>query len=189
MARKMATAGVYMDKWETLGETEVTKGKIFTYLKKKAKSPDSGKIGDFDVLNFADWVNVVAITDDQEIILVRQYRVGNDLVTLEIPGGAVDLGEDDHKLALIRELQEETGYRADCVTELGPLFPNPAFMSNIITTYLATGCKKVSAQNLDHLEEIEVVTYPISEIKGLIKSGEIKHSLIVAALYLFELHS
>jgi len=163
-------------------------GPYISLFKIQRKSQDTGAEGEFDIIQCLNWANVVAITADKKIVLVRQYRHGVDDLTLELPGGAVHIGEDP-LLAAQRELEEETGYTAKEWKLLGEVDSNPAFMSNSCKTYLALDAVKTHSQNLDPLEEIEVVLKNVDEIKPMIKSREITHSLIVAALFFFELES
>jgi 8-oxo-dGTP pyrophosphatase MutT (NUDIX family) len=127
---------------------------------------------------------MVALTPNEEVVLVKQYRYGTDEITMEIPGGVIHTGEDV-LVAAKRELEEETGYSAKNWTLLGSVDANPAFMTNKCYTYLATGCEKTSEQNLDPFEEIEVMTVPLKEIPQLIREQKISHSLVVAAFFLF----
>lgn len=140
------------------------------------------------VLDAPDWVNVIPRLPDGRVLLVRQWRFGIAAPTLEIPGGMVDLGEAPLAAAQ-RELLEETGYRAGRWTELGALHPNPAFIKNQIVVYLADVLEQVGEPEGDGEEEIVVETAAIEEIPGLILSGEISHSLVVAAFYLFDQRS
>lgn len=171
-------------KWKTLESKEQGRGRIFRHRVVKRKSPDTGAEGAFDVIDCLDWVNVIALTPQKEIIFVKQYRHGSDHVTHEIPGGAIDLGEDPEHAAK-RELEEETGYQCQRMEFLGKVAPNPAFMSNHCYTYLAHDCHPTSVQNLDPLEEIEVTTLPQENVKEMLSSGEIDHSLVVAAFFYF----
>ena len=173
-----------ISKWETLNSKEQGRGKIFRHRVVTRKSPDSGNSGEFDVIDCLNWVNVVALNSEGHFVMVKQYRHGSNDVTLEIPGGAIDLGEDP-KQAAMRELEEETGYKCDEMILLGKVRPNPAFMTNHCYTFLAKNCHLSSNQNLDHLEEIDVVIIDQTEIKNKIKSGEIDHSLVIAAFHYF----
>lgn len=173
-------------KWETKSEKSILNAKVFNYRQVERTSQDSGKTGQFDVLECYDWVNIVALTPNNEVILVEQYRQGTDQITLEIPGGVGHPGEDIIDGAK-RELQEETGYQAEEWVKLGEVDANPAFMTNTCATYLAKGCKKVSEQDLDPFEEIDIKLIPLSEIPNLIREGKITHSLVVAAFHLFDL--
>jgi ADP-ribose pyrophosphatase len=173
-----------MKKWPTISTQKILTAHIFRYLKVERQSPETNKVGEFDVIQCFNWVNIIAITEDQKIVLVKQYRHGTDNITLEIPGGAVHPGED-FLLAAQRELQEETGYTSKNWSFLGQVDANPAFMNNYCQTYLALGARKTHEQNLDPFEEIEVVLKDSTKIMDLVLNGEITHSLIVAAFYFF----
>lgn len=137
------------------------------------------------VLRAPDWTNVVPLLPDGRVVLVRQWRYGIAAPTLEIPGGMVE--DEDVRKAAERELLEETGYRARSWERLGELHPNPAFISNRIVTFLATDLERMGEPEGDGEEEIQVELAPLAEIPGLIASGAITHSLVVAAFYLLGL--
>tara|TARA_R110000868_G_scaffold132381_9_gene343352 strand:- start:5857 stop:6396 length:540 start_codon:yes stop_codon:yes gene_type:complete len=170
-------------KWRTLKDDLVLRGKIFRYRSVSRSSTTQEMSGDFDVLDFLPWVNIVAITEDDQVLFVRQYRQGVDEVTLEIPGGAVDPGEDP-LVAAKRELKEETGHEAREWQKLGVVDPNPAFQTNHCHVYLAKGCIKVCEPSLDPLEELEVETHARTKIASLVSEGEIKHSLVLSSFLL-----
>ena len=160
--------------------------RVFVARVKVAMHPQSKQQHRFTVLRGADWTNVIAITKDEKVVLIRQFRHGTDRVTLEIPGGAVDAGET-HREAAARELLEETGYVANRWTQLGGVHPNPALQNNVCSTWLAEGVVQLSEPRLDEGEAIEVKTVALSDIKPLIARGEITHALVVAAFFfLFE---
>ena len=169
-------------KWKTISSEVAFKANIFRYVKLKSESPTTGKIGDFDIVQCMNWVNIVAVTKDKKIVFVKQYRHGTDQVTVELPGGAVDMGED-HRVGAERELREETGYTSTNWQHIGRVAANPAFMSNYCDTYLALDAECTHKQDFDPFEEIEVYLRDLKDVRDMVKSGEINHSLIVAALY------
>jgi ADP-ribose diphosphatase len=166
--------------WTTLATEVLGTYPIFELSRSRLQSPASGRKHQFLRLDCPDWVNVIALTDDDQMVLVEQYRHGTDEMTLEIPGGAVDPGEGP-EIAAARELEEETGYRASELIEIGRVDPNPAFLSNRCWTYLALGCRAEGEIHLDPTEEIEVSLTPIADFARLIDEGTITHSLVIAA--------
>lgn len=174
-----------MIKWPTIETKNILKAHIFRYIQVSRQSPSSKKIGEFDIVQCANWVNVVAITPEQKIVLIKQFRHGTDNYTTEIPGGAINYNEDP-LVGAKRELEEETGYTSERWSLLGKVDVNPAFMTNTSATYLALDAVKSSQQNLDPFEEIEVFLDDVQNINELIKKGEITHSLVVTAIYLYQ---
>jgi 8-oxo-dGTP pyrophosphatase MutT (NUDIX family) len=135
---------------------------------------------DFYVIESRDWINIIPLTDDHQVVMIRQYRHGSREVTLEIPGGLVDPG-DTPKKAAARELLEETGYQAKKWVKIGVVNPNPALFNNRCYTFLAQGIKKISTPTPDQTEDIEVVLIPLADIPGLILKREIDHAMVITA--------
>lgn len=142
----------------------------------------NGKTFEPFVFEFRDWANVLALTKNNEAVLVKQYRHGVQEISLELPGGVVDDGENPLEGAK-RELLEETGYRAGQIIEVGKFYPNPAIQQNTLYCYLATNAEWVGEQHLDESEEIEVVLVPLDELVEMVKQGRIMHALNVAVLF------
>ncbi len=142
----------------------------------------SGKPYKAYVFEFDAWANVVAITKNNEVVLVKQYRHGVQEVLLELPGGVVDDGENPLEGAK-RELMEETGYSAGNIIEVGRLYPNPAIQQNTLYCYLATDVELTGEQHLDDAEEIEVQLVPLEELIEMTRQGKFLHALNVAVLF------
>ncbi len=141
----------------------------------------------FVVCDSADWVLVIAVTTDRQVVLVNQFRHGRGEVVLEIPGGVMDDGETPLATGA-RELQEETGYVAEQLVALPPFLPNPAINTARCHIVVATGCRCAADTNFDPLEDIEVELRPLAEIPDMIRSGELLHALTIAAFSLAQLH-
>jgi ADP-ribose pyrophosphatase len=141
-----------------------------------------GMIVEKMVFEFGTWANVVALTPQQEVILIRQYRHGVGKTIWEIPGGAVDPGETPLQAAG-RELLEETGYLAGPLIETGTVSPNPDNHTNFIHTFLALDVEKTSEQELDESEEIDVHPIPLNEVLRMAREGEILQAMQISALF------
>jgi 8-oxo-dGTP pyrophosphatase MutT (NUDIX family) len=173
--------------WPKIHSKPVGDFRIFQIRTDRKQSPRTGKEHDFYVIDCVDWVNVIALTDDDRIVMIEQYRHGSDTVELEIPGGMIDPSDPSPLAAGQRELREETGYEGERPAIIGDIFPNPAMMSNTCHTLLVENSQLRHPTSLDHGEDLVTRLVPISEITGLIQSGHIRHSLVVVALYHFEL--
>lgn len=145
-------------------------------LREKFVSGRTGALIDATIVDSPDWVNVLPLTPDGHVVLIRQYRFGSIGETLEIPGGLIDPGESP-RVAAERELREETGYRAERISSLGSVSPNPAFMRNRLHCYLAEGCVLEGAQDQDPGEDILVELHPLASIDALIAGGGMDHAL------------
>lgn len=175
-----------MKKWKTESSEKAGDYLIFSIHKRRNRSPASGKEGEFFVIEAPNWVNVIALTPEESVVLIDQFRHGSEQVELEIPGGCIDSGESPLAAAR-RELEEETGYTSSEWVELGWNSPNPAILSNRCYTFLARNVRLSSPQALDGLEEIEVRTVPLANVPKLIASHEIRHSLVITAFYFLDL--
>lgn len=174
-----------IEPWDRLASEAGGDYRIFRVRRDRSRSRASGGVGLFSVIEAPDWVNVWAVTDDGRVVLIRQFRHGTRDVSLEIPGGAVDPGEAPEAAAR-RELAEETGYTAARWTHLGTVAPNPAIQANRCHTFLAAGARPTGTTNLGPGEEIEVVLATAAEVRERVRSGEIDHALVVAALWYWD---
>lgn len=170
--------------WKLVSSKKEKSFKIFDLRTDRAISPRTGEEHEFYVFESNEWVNIIPITKNKEVVLIRQYRHGVGDVILEIPGGIVEPGDTHHEAA-IRELKEETGYSSSEMVYLGMAHANPAFLNNRCHTYVALDSFPDGPQDLDDKEDIEILLRPLDEIPRMIREGEISHSLILAAFYRF----
>ena len=173
--------------WKKIGSQPVGDFRIFKIRSDICINPRTGQEHDFYVLDAVNWVNVIALTPAQELVMVRQYRVGSQTVELEIPGGMMDPGETDPVATAGRELREETGYVGENARLLGKIFSNPAILSNTTFTVLIENCRLEHAVDFDSGEDLTTLLVPAAEIPQLVADEKIRHSLVVVALYHFDL--
>ncbi len=173
--------------WPTLHSKKLGDFRIFSLRSDCRVSPRTGAKHDFFVIDSVPWVNVVALTPDRQVVLVEQFRHGSETVELEIPGGVMDPADLSPVATGCRELREETGFCGDSAQLVGQVFANPAIMSNKCHTVLVENCQLAGPVQFDSAEDVSTQLVPLSEIPELVASGKIQHSLVVAALYQFEL--
>jgi 8-oxo-dGTP pyrophosphatase MutT (NUDIX family) len=140
----------------------------------------------FYVLENTDWVNVIPITKDNQVVLIEQFRFGIEAVALEIPGGMVDEGETPEDSAR-RELLEETGYSPGEIVYLGKSHPNPATHNNTLHHFLALNCEKTHDVTFDNTENVVTKLASVDDIPQLIRDEKITHALVVAAFYRYSM--
>ena len=168
--------------WKTISSSYIHKGPWATLRTDKCMMPNGHVVEDYYVLEYPNWVNAVAITEDNRILLVHQYRHAAGIVSLEIPGGVIDEGEEPLQ-AIKRELLEETGHAFDNFEPLCTIYANPSTANNQTFCYLAKGGKKVQAQHLDEQEDIIVESYSVSEVENLLSENKIKQALHCTGLF------
>ena len=170
-----------LKKWRRLRAEPVGSFRVFDVDRVLLEDGAGKDRGDAYVMRCRDWCNVVAITPDDEIVLIWQYRFGTDALSLEIPGGIIDAGEAPEHAAL-RELREETGYEAERLELLVVVEPNPALQDNRCHAFVAHGARPTAATKFDAMEELETVLLPRSQLAALLDSGQVTHSLVHGAL-------
>ena len=167
--------------WKILFTEYLIKRPWLTARRDKVQLPDGRVIPEYYVLEYPDWVNVIAIIKERLFVMERQYRHAIGSTNYELPCGVMEEGETPLQAAK-RELQEETGYGNGEWRQLMVLSPNPSTMTNRTYCFLATGVEKLDRQHLDDTEELTVHLMTKEEVKGLLDRNEIIQSLMVAPL-------
>lgn len=158
--------------------------RVFSVLRKCCFHPGRGRKRDFFSIHSAPWVNVLALTPDKKLILVNQFRFGVEQCALEIPGGMIDEGEEPLAAGL-RELEEETGFVGTGGRVIGSVWPNPAIMDNVCSFVLVENAVLRRELKWDQDEEIQVTLAPVDQVLDSARSGRIRHSLVLNALFFF----
>ncbi len=173
--------------WKLIHSKKIADHRIFRIFSDLKISPRTGRKHDFFVLHAPDWVNVIPITPDNQIVMVEQYRHGSNTVELEIPGGVMDPHETDPLATGLRELREETGYEGRNAQVIGKIHSNPAILNNTTHTLLVEDCELKHSVSLDQGEDLITRLVSMDDIPDLIAKGQIGHSLVVVAFYHYQL--
>ncbi|OHE84560.1 MAG: NUDIX hydrolase [Verrucomicrobia bacterium RIFCSPLOWO2_12_FULL_64_8] len=171
-------------RWEKTGQSLRASCRVFDVLNAGYRHPVRGVEREFVVIDAPDWVLVIALTPDRRLVLVRQFRFGADALSLEVPGGVMERGEDP-TVAAQRELREETGYVGRRARIIGCVLPNPAVQRNTCHFVLVEDAERTAAPAWDPDEELEVFTATVEEAFAWAQSGRITHALALNALFLF----
>jgi 8-oxo-dGTP pyrophosphatase MutT (NUDIX family) len=170
--------------WDLIDSREDRSYRLFSVRINRNRSPRTGVIHEFQVLTSPDWVTVIPLTEDNKVVMVRQYRHGSGHLALEPPGGLVKDGQTAEQSA-VEELEEETGYVPGELELLGRLSPMPALFDNTFYVYIARNVKPHGTKHPDETEDVETVLLSVDEVRDKIRSGEIDGSVMIAALHLF----
>lgn len=167
--------------FERRASRELLSTPVFRLREDTSAHPVTGEEGRYYVLDCADWVNIIAITEARELVMVRQWRHGTACLELEIPAGALEPGEDAAEAAA-RELEEETGFAPARCTLLGQVHPNCAIQSNRCFSVLAEGCRRVGPTRFDAGEQIELALVPLTEVMDRVRDGTLRNGMMLVAL-------
>lgn len=173
--------------WPKISSKPMGDFRIFTVRSDLKTSPRTGQTHDFFIIDCVDWVNILAVTPQRELVMVEQFRHGSNTVELEIPGGIMDRTDASPIHTAVRELREETGYEGANARRLAGVFANPAIMSNTCHMVLIEECTLRHSVAWDSGEDLLTRLVPIAEIPSLITAGRIQHPLVITALYHFDL--
>jgi ADP-ribose pyrophosphatase len=171
-------------KWRRLRTEPAGSYRILDVMKVSLEDGAGKPRGDAFTVHSSDWCNVIAVTPDDHVVLVWQYRFGSESIGLEIPGGVIDPGEAPEHAAR-RELREETGYEADSFELLLVVEPNPAIQDNRCYTFVARGARLTGSTGFDAQEELETTLLPVQRLAELLDSGQITHALVQGPLEVF----
>ncbi|UOQ68381.1 NUDIX hydrolase [Hymenobacter volaticus] len=166
--------------WTTLSSELVFNHRWYKLRRDHVQLPTGQQLDDYFVSVRANVVLVFPVTEDQHVIMVRQYKHGIGEILIEVPGGVIDEGETSPLEAAKRELVEETGYVSDEMEQLIAVSDNPTKDTNRIYFFLARNARLVAAQHLDETENIEVLRVPLAQVEAMILAGKIRVSGSIA---------
>ncbi len=174
--------------WKQVSFETVFRTPVFSMKKERSRCLRTGAENDFYYFECVDWVNVIALDKESRLIMIKQFRHGSNQYEIEIPGGAIDATDANPVDAGIRELFEETGYVGKNARLIGQVCPNPALQGNLCYTVLIEEVEQKAAPDMEPTEDIETIPIPLKDVSDMIKSGIIRHGLVLNALHFFDLH-
>jgi ADP-ribose pyrophosphatase len=175
--------------WPVIETSEGPDMGLFSVRVNRCRSPRTGEEHDFYVIDFPNWVQIVPITPEDQVVMIKQYRHGCGRIFLELPGGLIDEDDPSPQGTAMRELLEETGYRAKDLVLLARTYPQPAVLNHCGFTYVAKGVERVADPVLDAAEDIEVCLIDLRRVAEMIRCGEINHGQTVMGLSMYLLLS
>jgi 8-oxo-dGTP pyrophosphatase MutT (NUDIX family) len=185
--RVVTFEGIVKNEWKNVSKESLIETPVFNVRRdhKRRQPPPLSK--DFYVIEAVDWVNVIPVTRDGDVVFISLHRHGTDQPSLEIPGGMIDPEDSSPMAAGQRELREETGYTSDPLLPLGVVHPNPAIQDNRCHTFLAPNARLAGEPDPDEGESITVVKYPLAQVPELFRKERVTHSLVIAGFFWFYL--
>ncbi|MFN4025127.1 MAG: NUDIX hydrolase [Hyphomonas sp.] len=171
-----------MKPWTILSSKQVMRDQFMGLRTDRCERADGHIVNAYHVIELTDWVTVVPVTDEGNVVLVREYRHASQIILTGLPGGVSDPGESDWAAVGARELREETGYVPREIYPIGTCHPNPATQNNRLHYFLALGCTRDESQSLDPNEEIETLEMPYADF---LDYGQLQHQHALHAAALF----
>jgi 8-oxo-dGTP pyrophosphatase MutT (NUDIX family) len=169
--------------WKVLEKTDLFQSGLFQLRSEKLELPDGRVMPRYFVMSFPDWVNVLPLTTDQQVILVKQYRHASGRIHLEVPGGSLDPHRKESvEEGAQRELLEETGYGCERLELIASHYPNPALQTNRMHTFIAWNCFLKQEQKLDEFEDLELYFCSLEKLEEHLREGDIDHSIMIASI-------
>lgn len=171
-------------RWKLVQSTYIFKSLFVAVRIDTVELPNGKTVDDYTIWEVPDGVIVIALTADRNVLFTRQYRHGTGEILLQLPGGSYDYKSEDPKQAATRELQEETGYQASDPIYLGEVSIYPSNMTKKVSIYLAEDVEQKGGTQLDDTEDIETVSFPLTEVVKLIETGKITDAEAIAGIFL-----
>ena len=168
-------------KWAIVSKQFLHDDRIWNVYRYHGCHPDGGEHDFFVINNRKDWIQCLAITDNRELVLVSQYRAGNDDITLELPGGGIEEGESAEQSAF-RELREETGFFGENSMLLSSCFANPAIQTTRVYFYLIRNCRKLYNTQFDVAEDLRTHLLPLDKLDEVIDQGTFQSGITLAGV-------
>ncbi|MCL2028838.1 MAG: NUDIX hydrolase [Deltaproteobacteria bacterium] len=173
-----------VDHWPLLAEETVLATPVFEVRRHWFRSPKDGRDKPFIVMGCPDWVQVLALTPDRRVLLVRQFRHGTRQVSLELPGGVIEPGQTPEEAGR-RELKEETGYTADNFRQVAAFRPNPAIQDNTAYVFTAENARLAGPTDFDENEDLDLILVPAEDLRDLVLAGTVDHVIMAAAILFY----
>lgn len=171
------------EKWKVLNSEYLHKRPWLTVRRERVQLPDGTIVPEYYVLEYADWVNIIAITKDKKFVLVEQYRHGIEKNCMEVCAGVCEKEDASPLVSAKRELLEETGYANGTWTEFMRVAPNASANNNFSYCFIAEGVEKVSEPTPEESEDLRVHLLSFDEVKSLLQNGEIVQATMAAPLW------
>lgn len=170
-------------RWRTLSSTYLFQRPWLTVRCQRMLLPTGREHPEYYILEYPTWVNIIALTPDDRMLLVRQYRPALDITRYELCAGVMDPSDASPLEAAQRELLEETGFGGGEWTKLMVVGPNPSAMNNVSISFLAHGVTKLCEPRLEETEDINVHLFSRDEVYNMLKVGQFAQALMVAPLW------
>ena len=170
-------------KWKTEKSEYLINDRWIKVRADRCIMPNGEIVEPYYVVEYPDWINVVGVTDKNEVVLVKTYRHGIGRELVELPSGIIDKTDSSPMETAKREMLEETGYTSDDFIQTGIVSANPSNHTNLTYCFFAKNLKKVADQKLDKTEEIEVILAPLDKVFEMLKNGEFLQALHVSSLH------
>lgn len=171
------------DNWQVIGSRQVGEYVVFSVHEEIKVVPRTGEKKTFFTIGSPDWINIVPLTTQKTVLMVKQYRHGTKEYCYEFPAGAVEHADESPLETARREMIEEIGYDSKNIVSIGLVKPNPALFANTGFVYLAWDVYNVDGQNLEDTEDLEVLEFPLEDVFSMVATGKVTHALTICTIF------